>query len=295
MLTDCAAMTVDCVSYLINFCAERLKHRPSTRTDTHTGERLSAHERHYRKKMRLLILELAPPFISVSTLVAVTVIAIDQAITILMDKNLADKGPQPNLFLMLLFSSLNFVLDGVNMLCFSKADKSNGQLWEGLTAAMHPKDYCDKCKAKHEPPCDNTPDGIVASEKTHLLTDKDAPTLSMEEESEEEDNGSDGSQSSRGLNLNMCSAWTHICADTLRSIAVLIAAGFAWLFPSILTPADADSYGAIVVSIIIIISLGPLIEGLYFTAWEIYHLHGEHQRRLRSMEGANDPVVSLAV
>jgi Co/Zn/Cd efflux system component len=67
----------------------------------------------------------------------------------------------------------------------------------------------------------------------------------------------------------MCSAWTHVCADTLRSVAVLIAAGFAYIFPQLLTPADADSWGAIVVSIIILISLGPLLQGLYLTACKI--------------------------
>ena len=95
----------------------------------------------------------------------------------------------------------------------------------------------------------------------------------------ESDEESCDDESSRGLNLNMCSAWTHVCADTLRSIAVLVAAGFASLFPQILSPADADSYGAIVVSVIIIISLAPLVEGLYWTAWEIYHLKREHSKR----------------
>ena len=112
MLTDCAAMTVDCVSYLINFCAERLKHKnPLQTVDSNTGQQLSSYERQYRKKMRLLILELAPPFISVSTLVVVTVIAIDQAMTALLEHDDSDTGPQPNLFLMLLFSGMNFVLD----------------------------------------------------------------------------------------------------------------------------------------------------------------------------------------
>lgn len=296
MLTDCAAMTVDCVSYLINFCAERLKHKKtSPSSDATTGQQLSSYERHYRKKMRLLILELAPPCISVFTLVVVTVIAIDQAVTTLLDHDPSDNGPQPNLFLMLLFSSMNFVLDGVNVLCFARADQTNG-LWEGLSAGMRPKEYCDKCEAKHESPCDKTPTAKNgdATENTHLLQETgaiDTSTLSMEES--EEDELSVASQGSRGLNLNMCSAWTHICADTLRSIAVLIAAGFAWLFPSMLCPTDADSYGAIFVSIIIIISLGPLLEGLYFTALEIYLLHREHQRRCISAQ-SNDPLTLVS-
>ena len=61
----------------------------------------------------------------------------------------------------------------------------------------------------------------------------------------------------------------HVCADTLRSIAVLVAAGFASLFPTILSPKEADSWGAVFVSIIILISLVPLIQGLYLTALKI--------------------------
>jgi hypothetical protein len=65
----------------------------------------------------------------------------------------------------------------------------------------------------------------------------------------------------------------HIAADTLRSVAVLIAAGFASLFPSFLSPIDADSYGAILVSGIILVSIVPLIQGLYLTACKVYRMH----------------------
>ena len=71
----------------------------------------------------------------------------------------------------------------------------------------------------------------------------------------------------------------HICADTLRSVAVLIAAGISSLFPDILPPADADSYGAIVVSVIIIFSLGPLLQGLVSTAMEIRDIIREGRTR----------------
>jgi hypothetical protein len=52
-------------------------------------------------------------------------------------------------------------------------------------------------------------------------------------------------------------------------VAVLLAAGFSTLYPELLSPANADSYGAIVISLIIIVSLGPLLQGLYATALEI--------------------------
>ena len=54
----------------------------------------------------------------------------------------------------------------------------------------------------------------------------------------------------------------------MRSMAVLVAAGIAELFDGV-TPAAADSYAAIVVSITILASLIPLIRGLFVTARQI--------------------------
>lgn len=62
-----------------------------------------------------------------------------------------------------------------------------------------------------------------------------------------------------------------------------MAAGFAKLFPWVLTAEDADSYGAIVVSLIILFSLAPLVEGLYFTIWEI-HLLRQERKQLQRQE-----------
>ena len=60
----------------------------------------------------------------------------------------------------------------------------------------------------------------------------------------------------------------HICADTMRSAAVLVAAAIAFFFDAV-TPAAADSWGAIVVSITILVSLIPLIRGLVVTARQL--------------------------
>lgn len=59
-----------------------------------------------------------------------------------------------------------------------------------------------------------------------------------------------------------------MCADTLRSVAVLVAAGIAYLC-DVVTPDAADACASLMVSIIIIVSLGPLVQGLYYTALEI--------------------------
>ena len=76
------------------------------------------------------------------------------------------------------------------------------------------------------------------------------------------------------LNLNMCSAYTHVMADTLRSIAVLIAAGIASVCKGI-DPSIADASASIIVSFIIAISLGPLIVGLLETLKELAEIRRE--------------------
>jgi Co/Zn/Cd efflux system component len=57
----------------------------------------------------------------------------------------------------------------------------------------------------------------------------------------------------------------HVFADTLRSTAVLLAAGISYVF-NIGAPATVDAVAALAVSIIILMSLGPLLRGIYH-AW----------------------------
>jgi hypothetical protein len=60
----------------------------------------------------------------------------------------------------------------------------------------------------------------------------------------------------------------------------LVAAALGALFPSALSPTQVDSSAAILVSIIILISLGPLLQGLYFTACKIHAIWiGQHDHR----------------
>jgi hypothetical protein len=54
-------------------------------------------------------------------------------------------------------------------------------------------------------------------------------------------------------------------ADTMRSIAVLLAAGIGTAFPTI-PPAKADAVAAVVVSAIILMSVLRLVQGLIMTA-----------------------------
>lgn len=72
----------------------------------------------------------------------------------------------------------------------------------------------------------------------------------------------------------MCSAYTHNMVDTLRSIAVLVAATIAY-FDRRISSTVADATAAIVVSVIIAVSIGPLIIGLLETWSEIQELKRE--------------------
>ena len=96
-------------------------------------------------------------------------------------------------------------------------------------------------------------------------------------------------------NLNMCSAYTHVFADTCRSIAVMIAAIIASVRDDV-SSEDADAIAAIVVSILILLSLGPLIRGMIYTWTELQILSNEDDIELVNEEliklDKNDDIVS---
>lgn len=81
----------------------------------------------------------------------------------------------------------------------------------------------------------------------------------------------DGTGKADGSNLNMCSAWTHVFADTLRSLAVILAASLASTVSAI-TAEVADSAAAVVVSTIILLSLVPLLRGMVQTYYALQHV-----------------------
>lgn len=195
-------------------------------------------------QLRRLFLELIPPLVSVTTLVVVTVSALSLAMQTLSTSDEKYRNP-PDVGIMLLFSALNLLLDFLNVSFFARADQAVG------LPGQHGYEHVD---GRH-----HEARGRPAIESTALLD-----PLDDDESSQQTEDG--------GLNLNMCSAWTHICADTLRSVAVLLAAGFSFFFPILLSPVDADAWGSIVVSVIILVSLGPLVQGLYLTSKKIRDL-----------------------
>jgi Co/Zn/Cd efflux system component len=246
MLVDAEAMSVDALTYLFNLHAERIKHRPYSKEELE----MPAQARDYRRELSRLYLELVPPLISVCTLIVVTVLATRDAYDSLRQDG-AEGEDDVDVNIMIIFSGLNLLLDVVNVFCFARAHQTFGLSdfkRESITSSVR-----------------QNPVGAVELES--LLTDGDQNNHRVKPSSSFED-----SEGGVLMNLNMCSAWTHVCADTLRSVAVLIAATVSYFFGDFLPGAVADSMAAIVVSIIILISLIPLLRGLYITARHIISL-----------------------
>ena len=65
-------------------------------------------------------------------------------------------------------------------------------------------------------------------------------------------------------------------ADTLRSVAVILAAALAELFDAV-TAEEADAAAALVVSILILLSLIPLFQGLRQSAGELWAIRAEER------------------
>jgi Co/Zn/Cd efflux system component len=82
------------------------------------------------------------------------------------------------------------------------------------------------------------------------------------------------SSSVEQANLNMCSAYTHVFVDTIRSMAVLIASLLA-VFNSNITSEAADAAAAVAVSVAILIATIPLFIGLQKTGCELMEIRRE--------------------
>ncbi len=84
-------------------------------------------------------------------------------------------------------------------------------------------------------------------------------------------------------NIKKCSAYTHVFADTIRSIAVLTASILAKFVPSI-TAEEADASAAVAVSVIILFALFPLFDGLKTTAVELLAIRREEKMMSTTMK-----------
>lgn len=251
MLGDSAAMIVDALTYLFNWYAERKKAAYETREwikansqknafqDAATQKRIL--ERTKRKNV--LQLELVPPCLSVGTLVIVTAFVLKDAVKVLiLDVHRGiEKQGNPNIHIMMYFSIANLGLDLVNVANFAKAKHLFGF---DTSEETHQHDG-------HQPLASGDDEEIGVNEGK---SPRHAPSYDDDDVDGDEDQD-------HTANLNMCSAYTHVFADTLRSIAVLVAACLSVLVDGI-TPEEADASAAVVVSGLILLSLIPLINGL---------------------------------
>eukprot|EP00980_Cylindrotheca_fusiformis_P030129 scaffold24435_cov264-Cylindrotheca_fusiformis.AAC.1 len=244
MLEDAEAMAVDALTYLFNLLAEGVKNRP----DTEYEKTLPPEVLDYRRERLRLYMELIPPLISVVTLVIVTVLATRDAIQSLADP--MSEGKVVNVDLMIIFSAGNMVLDVINVFCFAKANQAFGL----STVKKEPSSHSTQSARTVEM------EGLLTQPYADIILPSTADTRDSEEKT--------------SVNLNMCSAWTHVMADTLRSIAVLIAASISFFVESV-SGATADSMATLVVSVIILVSLLPLLHGLYETGGKIVALRAE--------------------
>jgi Co/Zn/Cd efflux system component len=263
MLADSEAMSVDALTYLFNLAAERIKNRPYTEQEE---LELPESVRLYRRELRRLYLELIPPAVSVATLIVVTVTTLREALSTLRPTkdDEVDEDDGVSVPIMLFFSGANLLLDVVNVTCFARAESTFG-----FEVVRKENDGIRK---------NLTLSSTAVNESTRLLIDDEREEANVErrisssEESASSSSCLKDSSAVNMVNLNMCSAWTHVCADTLRSAAVLVAAVIATCIPSI-EGDKADSYAAVAVSIIILGSLLPLLQGLVYTVVQIVSLH----------------------
>jgi Co/Zn/Cd efflux system component len=185
MLADCAAMSVDAVTYLFNFCAERLKRRE----DTEEEKLLSPEVLHRWRKLRRLYLELFPPLISVATLVVVTILTLKKAIQIIVEDG-RDIKNLPDVQIMLVFSALNLLLDALNVTCFARAeDQVVG--WPTMCQHHDSEVHTEMAGLLSKGSDENDATASYSATDTELSTQED-----------------DESTASHEMNLNMCSAWT---------------------------------------------------------------------------------------
>jgi len=284
MMGDSAAMAVDALTYGFNFYAERKKNEDSgtsheleiecsavgegnaaiengTNTTSHLAGKMGL-ERQLKIRRRHLHLELVPPLLSVSILTIVICFVFQNSVhTLILDAHRGEtEQERPNLVIMTTFSTLNLFVDLVNVTCFARAKHLMGYNINDSTEDECVQNYdlvgvTDGDIEVHQP----TP-GEGGSDEGEL-DDLSNSIASNEHTKEEKDKD-------KRVNLNMCSAYTHVFADTLRSIAVVIASVIAQLVESV-TPEVADATAAVVVSVIILVSLIPLIRGLFLTWCEL--------------------------
>jgi hypothetical protein len=132
MIADSCAMVIDSLTYLFNSWAERIKNKSLQRDDGDLSESEKELLRLERTRQRLL-LEIAPPFCSVLTLIGLTISVSKEAADTLsggddmeLNEEAASGEEDPNVAIMFFFSGLNLALDILNVTCFARAKHAFG-------------------------------------------------------------------------------------------------------------------------------------------------------------------------
>ncbi|GBG34836.1 Hypothetical Protein FCC1311_110582 [Hondaea fermentalgiana] len=232
LLGDAASMVVDSLTYALNMLAERRK-----------GLGISERTR--------IKLELFIPLASVTALFATSVYVLEQAITTILDPPASSQTGDTT---MLVFSTVNLVIDVISVFNFARVNRLLGYAVTDVLEAEAGQGVEDDDVEDDEADGDlgysvNGNEGgamlVADSDMEQSLLAPERASIALQHKS----------------NTNMCSAYTHVIADTMRSIAVMIAAALSLSFDSI--NADvADAWAAVAVSVIIFLSLFPLLRGL---------------------------------
>mmetsp|Transcript_12570 Transcript_12570/g.18045 ORF Transcript_12570/g.18045 Transcript_12570/m.18045 type:complete len:352 (+) Transcript_12570:69-1124(+) len=276
MVGDSAAMVIDSLTYLFNSYAEKIKNKSLKES---VDDNLSAAEKKLKRLERTrqrLWLEIIPPLCSVMTLIVLTIYIIVDAFNTLSKSDHEDGENDPNIGIMFFFSALNLVLDIMNVTCFARAkhafgfaviDKDRHRYVLAYNGSLH-NEMADSMKRERS----EVDFALQTDQKDDSLEnycsisepEKSDTALHIIPSVEEEEKSDD-------INLNMCSAYTHVFADTLRSTAVLIAAGLSYTF-KVGEPQFVDAVASLAVSIIILLSLGPLFKGIFHAAEQLKQL-----------------------
>lgn len=305
MVGDSSAMVIDSLTYLFNSYAERIKNKSLKES---VDDSLSDAEKELRRLERTrqrLWLEILPPLCSVMTLIVLTIYIIIDAFKTLAKPDYevgeddgSERDGDPDVGVMFFFSALNLGLDIMNVTCFARAkhafgfaviDKDRHRYVLAYDGSLH-NEMADSMKRE----CSEVDLAGLHSDQDDCKGAANYCSISEAKKSEavqQEDESSD-------INLNMCSAYTvrcivhdtdtstrfqticltfyhfpkqHVFADTLRSIAVLIAAGLSYCL-KIGEPPFVDAVAALAVSIIILLSLGPLLNGIVHAADQLKQL-----------------------
>jgi len=291
-------------------CFANQCHLSNNNTTNNNSTRL-VQQKKRQQHLQQLLLEFVPPFVSVVALTIVSYHAIQQAIPTLTNHpttaTTITTEPEPNVYIMFGLMIVNLGLDFVNVTCFAKLKIRPHRFFFGERDTTT-EEECEPLITTDDGGMDTEEGLSYRTTSTWNTVVSYSSVSSSKRPSYEEEEEEDGMLSlapssvtacsaisindeppppvnkccqtdtcttneieSSVLNVNMCSAYTHVMADTLRSIAVLIASGIACAIPSV-SPTVVDATATILVSIIIIISLGPLLSALVQTATKLITL-----------------------